>query len=78
MEKIVIRLKKYTYTLEKIPSPTSQVAGCLGCFFCKKRGDYYTQTCCEPYSTIIGSCGSILKNNATILRVIKKERNEKA
>lgn len=73
---IKIKLRKYTYSFIKIPAPTDKIGGCFGCFFCNKKGDYYTQVC-GNHSKIIGPCGSIFKKNHTILKLIKKECNAK-
>ena len=67
---IKIKLRKYTYYLIREPAPTDKIAGCFGCFFCKRRDGNYIQTC-GPYK--LGSCGSIFKKNHTIL---KRECNE--
>lgn len=69
MEKIKVKLKKYTYTLIREPAPTDKIAGCFGCFFCKRRDGNYIQTC-GPYK--LGSCGSIFKKNHTIFKLIKE------
>ena len=55
------------------PAPTDKIAGCFGCFFCKRRDGNYIQTC-GPYK--LGSCGSIFKKNHTIFKLIKRECNE--
>lgn len=34
---IKIKLRKYTYYLIREPAPTDKIAGCFGCFFCKRR-----------------------------------------
>lgn len=78
MEKIKVKLRKYTYTLIREPAPTDKIAGCFGCFFCKRRDGNYIQTC-GPYK--LSSCGSIFKKNhtifkLTIFKLIKRECNE--
>lgn len=70
---IKIKLRKYTYYLIREPAPTDKIAGCFGCFFCKRRDGNYIQTC-GPYK--LGSCGSIFKKNHTIFKLIKRECNE--
>lgn len=70
---IKIKLRKYTYYLIREPAPTDKIAGCFGCFFCKRRDGNYIQTC-GPYK--LGSCGSIFKKNHTIFKFIKRECNE--
>lgn len=70
---IKIKLRKYTYHLIRESAPTDKIAGCFGCFFCKRRDGNYIQTC-GPYK--LGSCGSIFKKNHTIFKLIKRECNE--
>lgn len=74
MKKIKVKLRKYTYTLIREPAPTDKIAGCFGCFFCKRRDGNYIQTC-GPYK--LGSYGSIFKKNSTIFKLIKRECNGK-
>lgn len=66
METLKIKLKKYTYTLERVPRISEEIGGCYGCFFCKLRDGYYRQTCGD-YKKIIGNC------EGTMLKMIKKD-----
>ena len=67
-DNITIKLKKYTYTFERVPRTDERVGGCYGCWFCKKdRNGYYRQTCGD-HKYIIGDC-----RKKSILKLIKKE-----
>lgn len=37
MEKIKVKLRKYTYTLIREPAPTDKIAGCFGVSFVKEE-----------------------------------------
>ena len=74
-----LKLKEFHITSNGEPiyhlvyKATNEIAGCFGCFFCKRRDGNYIQTC-GPYK--LGSCGSIFKKNHTIFKLIKRECNE--
>lgn len=75
---IKVRLRKYEYTLERVKAESDEVAGCLGCFFCKKRNGDFVQTCGTVKDTNnrnVTKCGSIFKGNHTIYKMIKKIEN---
>lgn len=74
---IKVRAKKYEYTLERVKAESDQIAGCLHCFFCKKRNGYFVQTCGSVKDTNnrnVTNCGSIFKGNHTIYKMVSKEK----
>lgn len=67
-ETIIVRLRKYQYTLKKVPKESDLVAGCFGCFFCKKRDGHFRQTC-PIFPKDMASC----RETRAILKLISKK-----